>query len=66
VCWEVIDEVGAATRKPAGEARSFDTFGTSRIEPSGLASKVGPLAAQIILQPYGTRTDEQDRGSDLP
>jgi SagB-type dehydrogenase family enzyme len=50
VRWEAIDEVAAATRKPAGEAQGFDTLGTSGLERRGLAGEVGPLAGQIILQ----------------
>ncbi len=48
--WEVIDEVAAATRKPAGEAKSFDTLATPGIERDSVASDDGPLAGQIILQ----------------
>ena len=50
VRWELIDEVAAATRKPAGEAQSFDMLATPRVECNGIASEGGPLAAQIILQ----------------
>ena len=50
VRWEVIDEVAAATRKPAGEAQGFDTLATPGLERNGVASEDGPLAGQIILQ----------------
>lgn len=47
--WAVIDEVAAATRKPAGEAQGFETLAMPRVE-RGVASDDGPLAGQIILQ----------------
>lgn len=50
VRWEVIDEVAAATRKPAGEAQGCETRATPRVERDGVASDDGPLAGQIILQ----------------
>ena len=50
VRWEVIDEVAAATRKPAGEAQGFETLAAPEVERSGLANDDGPLAGQIILQ----------------
>ena len=50
VRWEVIDEVAAATRKPAGEAQGFGTLATPGVERNGVASDDGPLAGQIILQ----------------
>ena len=50
VRWEVIDEVAAATRKPAGEAQGFGTLATPEVERNGLANDDGPLAGQIILQ----------------
>ena len=50
VRWEVIDEVAAATRKPAGEVQGFDTLETPVLESNGHASADGPLAGQIILQ----------------
>jgi SagB-type dehydrogenase family enzyme len=50
VRWEFIDEVAAATRKPAGEAQVLDTLATPGAEGNGAASEGGPRAAQIILQ----------------
>jgi SagB-type dehydrogenase family enzyme len=50
VRWEAIDEVAAATLKPAGAAQGFDTLETLGAERNGLPSKVGPLAGQLILQ----------------
>ncbi|MBE0548475.1 MAG: SagB/ThcOx family dehydrogenase [Rubrivivax sp.] len=50
VRWEVIDEVAAATRKPAGEKQGHETIATPGVERNGLASEDGPVAAQIILQ----------------
>ena len=50
VCWEVIDQVAAATRKTTDEGQGFETPATPRIERNGPASKDGPLAAQFILQ----------------
>jgi SagB-type dehydrogenase family enzyme len=50
VRWEVIDEVAAATLKPAGQAQVFDTLESPQAGHDGLASDVGPLAGQIILQ----------------
>ena len=50
VRWEVIDEVAAATLKPTGEAQGFDTLESPGAERNSLASAVGPLAGQIILQ----------------
>jgi SagB-type dehydrogenase family enzyme len=50
VHWEVIDEVAAATRKPAGEAQRFEALATPGAERNGVASEDGPLAGQIILR----------------
>jgi SagB-type dehydrogenase family enzyme len=50
VRWEVIDEVAAATRKPAGEAQGFEALATPGAERNDVASQDGPLAGQIILQ----------------
>ncbi len=50
VRWEVIDEVAAATRKPASEKQGFETIPTPGVECPGVASEGGSLAAQIILQ----------------
>jgi SagB-type dehydrogenase family enzyme len=50
VRWEAIDEVAAATRKPAGEAHGFDTLEVPVVESHGRASADGPLAGQIILR----------------
>jgi SagB-type dehydrogenase family enzyme len=49
VHWKLIDEVAAATRKPADEAPGSETLSTPRVE-RGVASEYGPLAGQIILQ----------------
>jgi SagB-type dehydrogenase family enzyme len=50
VRWEVIDQVAAATLKPASEAQGFETLATTGVECNGVASQGGPLASQIILQ----------------
>jgi SagB-type dehydrogenase family enzyme len=50
VRWEVIDEVAAATRKPASEKQEYETLAAPEVERSGLPNDDGPLAAQIILQ----------------
>ena len=50
VSWEAIDEVAAATLKPAGVAQGFDTLDLTVAERNGLASEDGPPAGKIILQ----------------
>ena len=50
VRWEAIDEVADATRKPAGEARGFETLAMPWLEHNGVTSEDGTLAGQIILQ----------------
>ena len=50
VRWEVIDEVAAATRKPAGEVQGYNTPETPVLERNGRACDDGPLAGRIILQ----------------
>jgi len=48
--WPVIDEVAAATRKPADDARRSGTLTTQGGERSDVTPEDGPLAGQIILQ----------------
>ncbi len=50
VRWQVIDEVAAATRKPGGQAQGLDMLESPVVEHNDLASDVGPLAGQIIVQ----------------
>ena len=50
VRWEVIDEVAAATRKPATEAQGLEAREALVVGSSGHTSADGPTAGQIILQ----------------
>jgi SagB-type dehydrogenase family enzyme len=50
VHWEVVDQVAAATRKPAGAAPTSDALEAPRVEGNGSASAARPAAGQIILQ----------------
>ena len=50
VRWEVIDDVAAATRKPATEAQGLEAREALVVGSSGHTSVDGPTAGQIILQ----------------
>ncbi|HSB99232.1 MAG TPA: SagB/ThcOx family dehydrogenase [Burkholderiaceae bacterium] len=50
VRWAVIDEVAAATRKPATEAQGLEAPATAVVGSSGHASADEPTAGRIVLQ----------------